>query len=468
MPRWLLLLFLGLAACTPVPETGHTVTFAIDMRPAMEAGWFDPATDSVGIRGSVAPLSWGETLAATDADGDGVYEATVAFAEDSATVGYKFKVDGDDGNPNGGWENGRNRLVTVAAQPVQVARAFDEEPPPLPRTFTGDIRLHEDFASDHVATRDLLVYLPPGYDDAPDRHYPVLYLHDGQNIFDASDMGMEWQMDEAAERLIRAGAIEPVILVGLSNTAARTDEYTPTRFTMTQTFTRNMPAAGSQVRDFVGTYVQGENTATVERSDDGLVLRLGSLNLPLAEDGPDTFTHAPRQLRLRFDRDENSAVTQMRVETPSRGGQGDAYGRFLVEEAKPFIDATYRTLPEASHTALGGSSLGGLITLYLGHKYPGTFGQLLVVSPSIWWDDRFLLRQTQNLAEKTDQRIWLDMGTAEGETALPNARALRDALVAQGWEEGIDLVYVEAENARHDETAWAARAPEMLRFLYGR
>ena len=127
----------------------------------------------------------------------------------------------------------------------------------------------------------MLVYLPPDYDQATADRYPVLYLHDGQNVFDqATSFGDEWRVDETAQELITAGCIEPIIVVGIYNTGDhRIDEYTPT------------PSA------------------------DGTL-----------------------------------------------GGRADDYGRMLVEELKPFIDATYKTFPGAANTALGGSSLGGLLT----------------------------------------------------------------------------------------------------------
>lgn len=85
--------------------------------------------------------------------------------------------------------------------------------------------------------------------------------------------------------------------------------------------------------------------------------------------------------------------------TPTRdanyrvGGKADNYGRMLVEEVKPFIDSNYRTLPDAANTGLGGASLGGLVTLYLGMKYPNIFGRLAVLSPSVWWDRGIILRE---------------------------------------------------------------------------
>jgi len=97
---------------------------------------------------------------------------------------------------------------------------------------TGDLRLHSFRSGIFRNTRYLRVWLPPRYDDPTNagRHYPVLYLNDGQNLFEAatSFTGVEWQVDEAADRLIREGAIPPMIIVGLDNAAKdRIREYMP-------------------------------------------------------------------------------------------------------------------------------------------------------------------------------------------------------------------------------------------------
>lgn len=253
-------------------------------------------------------------------------------------------------------------------------------------TLTGDIRTHEGFHSEHLEhDRTVLVYLPPGYDAEGTYRYPVLYLHDGQNVFDrATSVGEEWRVDECAQELISSGAIEPIIIVGVYNTGEhRIDEYAPTA-----------------------------------RPDKG------------------------------------------------GGGHADAYGTMLVTELKPFIDATYKTEPSAANTAIGGSSLGGLLTMHLGMRYPTAFGRLAVLSPSVWWDDRVILREVSALASKPPMRIWLDAGTAEGDEVIADSRALRDALVAKGWVEGQDLAYHEAEGGEHNERSWAARVDGVLRFLF--
>ncbi len=156
------------------------------------------------------------------------------------------------------------------------------------------------------------------------------------------------------------------------------------------------------------------------------------------------------------------------------GGKADLYGRLIVEELKPFIDATYRTRTDAMHTGLGGSSLGGLVSLYLGVKYPNVFGRIAVVSPAVWWADNQIVSLIQDLPRKLPLRIWLDIGTKEGrnppeaQRTLDGARLLKERLIGKGWKPGKDLKYVEAEGAEHNERAWADRAEQMLEFLFPR
>ena len=261
-----------------------------------------------------------------------------------------------------------------------------------PTTLTGNIQEHRAFPSKILKNRrDVLVYLPPGYRRFSTRHYPVLYLQDGQNVFDAatSFAGVEWSVDETAQQLIRKKLMEPIIIVAIANTGEdRIHEYAPT------------PA---------------------------------------------------------------------RIDPPKRKrskGLLRSYGRFLIEELKPFIDRKYRTRREAEFTGLGDSSLGGLATLALGLWYPNYFTRLAVMSPSIWWDDCAIYDIVDEIDEmaKPPLKIWLDTGTHE--PGWERAAPLRDRLVEKGWRLHDDLHYLEVEGADHSEGAWAARIDPVLRFLY--
>ena len=123
----------------------------------------------------------------------------------------------------------------------------------------------------------------------------------------------------------------------------------------------------------------------------------------------------------------------------------------MVEEIKPLIDHDFRTLPDAMNTGVGGSSLGGLLSLHLGLTYPHVFGKLALLSPSVWWVDRWIVRQLSSFrAPHETLRIWLDVGTGETRM-LKGARLLYRTLVRRGWTSGVDLQYLEAPDALHDE-----------------
>src|SRR4051794_39552909 len=124
--------------------------------------------------------------------------------------------------------------------PIPLTSTTIENPAPEPHSSeahsaavheTDSVQLHHNFISSLVPyRRDLIVYLPPAYEHSSER-YPVLYLHDGQNLFDpetAYVRGMDWKVDETADALIRAGEIAPLIIVGIFNTGEhRIEEYTP-------------------------------------------------------------------------------------------------------------------------------------------------------------------------------------------------------------------------------------------------
>jgi len=288
------------------------------------------------------------------------------------------------------------RLAVVGDETVGIeVEAWRDFAPYRERhTVVGDLRYHRDFRSEKLGnSRNLLVYLPPGYDDHPDARYPVLYMHDGQNLFDAatSFIGVEWNVDETVTRMVEDGEVRPLIVVGVENTSQRAFEYTPV---------------------------------------------------------PD---------RARG------------------GGGGDIYASFLVDEVKPFIDTNYRTMPDAAHTGIMGSSFGGLASIYTAWKHPDVFTRVGAMSTSYGWAGGHIIGFVESNPPPPGARVWIDMGTAEYPTdsdgdgisdIIEQHRRFRDALLEQGLTLPGTLAYVEDEGAVHNERAWAARFPRALRHLF--
>ncbi len=153
------------------------------------------------------------------------------------------------------------------------------------------------------------------------------------------------------------------------------------------------------------------------------------------------------------------------VKTAQGAGKGDVFGRFLIEELMPVMRKQFRLKTGASNLGIAGASLGGLISIHFGLTKPTIFGKIGGMSPSVWWGDRHLLT-TAKAFSGSRPRIWLDIGSSESKSAMPDAQALRDTLVGKGWVLGKDLAYVEDLGGEHNERAWARRFGEMLMFLY--
>jgi predicted alpha/beta superfamily hydrolase len=262
-------------------------------------------------------------------------------------------------------------------------------------SIVGDLRLHEFPSRIFHNQRLLRVWLPPRYDaeENRERRYPVFYLNDGQNLFQTSTSftGVEWQVDETADRLIRQEVIPPMIFVGIDNARdQRLREYLP------------------------------------YRSMSPAVLR------PLGRRYPD----------------------------------------FLAREVMPFIAHRYRVARGPEHTALGGSSLGGLISLYVALVMPGVFGHLLLESPSLWVANRRILRASRGFRD-WPQTVFLAVGTREvgredkDKETVESVRDLAMNMRRAGLDERRLSLDID-EGATHSEGAWAKRFPKALEFLFGR
>jgi predicted alpha/beta superfamily hydrolase len=258
-------------------------------------------------------------------------------------------------------------------------------------TLTGNVLVHKKFESSILGNaRDLIVYLPPEYDTNTSASYPVLYMQDGQNLFDASTAfaGIEWQVDESAQRLITGKEMQPIIIVGIYNTPQRTPEFTP------------------------------------------------------------------------FDK------------TPTgEAGRGTLYGRFVVDEVKPMIDRTYRTLADREHTGIAGSSQGGLITLAIAHDHPDVFSKVAVLDPWLRDSQHSLFDLWKDTGWMKGMKFYVDMGT-NGDGLYPGPNEMQDfnqliqLFNSAGLKKGTDYMAVTIEGGQHNESAWQKRVPDFLRFLF--
>jgi enterochelin esterase-like enzyme len=169
----------------------------------------------------------------------------------------------------------------------------------------------------------------------------------------------------------------------------------------------------------------------------------------------------------------NAGERRIAEYTPTRdmklgGGEAGKYALLLIRELLPFLHTRYRLLAGADQTGIGGSSLGGLVSLWMGLAHPEIFGRLAVLSPSVWWNHRYILAYLNDVAPGLHQRprIWLDVGDHEGRRTLTDADTLRTRLRKQGWREEQDLHFETITGGTHDEASWAERVQPMLRFLF--
>lgn len=221
--------------------------------------------------------------------------------------------------------------------------------------------------------RRVRVYQPPGYDENTLKRYPVLYMHDGTNLFfpDESFLGDTWEVDETMDLLDTMNVIDKSIVVGVY-ARDRMNEYT-------------------------------------------------------------------------------------------RPGY-EEYGRFLVQSLKPFIDGGFRTLGDPAHTAVMGSSLGGVVSFYLGWQYPEVFGNAACLSSTFGYRDDLYARVRGE--DRRDVRFYLDSGWPEDN--FENTVGMRDLMIQRGYRPGLDLQYYAFPHAEHTERDWAARSHIPFQFFFGK
>ncbi|MDQ2822034.1 MAG: alpha/beta hydrolase-fold protein [Pseudomonadota bacterium] len=319
-------------------------------------------SDSITIRADKAPATWSKGAAATR-ESAGIWIYT--WPDATGDVSFKPALNDDKVSIGGVYQAKAGATVDVY---------------PFFGAPFGKVVVVDKFASPQLHnTRALRVFLPASYGENSAKRYPVLYMHDGQNLFDAKTAayGVEWGIDETVNRLVATGVMEEVIVVGIDNTPDRIPEYTPC------------------------------------------------------------------------------------CDAKYGGGKLDAYGAFIVDTVKPYIDKTYRTLPNKENTAIMGSSLGALASLGIAQKYPDLFSKAGAMSGSFWWNDKALITKPQ---PRVPVKLYLDAGTRDD--GLPDTTLMRDALVKQGYQLNRDLLFYTADGGTHNEKSWAARVEKPLAWFF--
>ena len=286
---------------------------------------------------------------------------------------------------------------------------------PMPELSAGTLIRIDSFASSYVDARPVDIWLPPGYETT--QQYPVLYMQDGQMLFDARTTWnkQEWGMDEVIPALIDSGQIQAFILVAVWNNApVRYLEYT-------------------SMKPFV--YFSDSDMA---------ILR----------DEPATG---------RLFTGDNL--------------KGDLYLRFLVSELKPYIDSHYPTLSGREDTFIMGSSFGGLISMFAICEYPEVFGGAACLSTH--WTG--LYRQENNpfpfamlayfkdhLPDPSTHKLYFDHGTTTLDSLYAPYQQSADQIMREGGYTSANSLSLVFEGAPHTEEAWHDRVHIPLTFLFGK
>ncbi len=272
----------------------------------------------------------------------------------------------------------------------------------------------DSFPSQFVEHRAIEIMLPPGFDK--NEKYPVLYMHDGQMLFDSTTTwnGQEWGVDEKIRTMVADDEIGPVIVVGIWNTSKRHSEYFP------QKPFENLP-----------------------QSTQDSLLQLG--------------------------RSENTPLFQIPVSS-------DLYLQFLVEELKPYIDEHFPTDPDQESTFIMGSSMGGLISLYAISEYPEVFAGAACLSTH--WigtftdqnnpiPEAFFHYLSSNLPDPTDHKLYFDFGTETLDAYYEPYQHMADSILIEAGFNATNWITRKFEGQDHSERAWNSRLEIPLKFLLG-
>ena len=284
----------------------------------------------------------------------------------------------------------------------------------MPPSASGKIERIPDFRSKYVTARNIDVWLPENY--SPGKKYAVLYMHDGQMLFDATTTWnkQEWGVDETMSRLLKEDKIREAIVVGIWNSGSnRPSDYFP------QKPFESLPEA------FRDSLLQATNKE-------------------------DAFFPVPVQ--------------------------SDSYLRFIVEELKPYIDSKYATKTDRDNTFIAGSSMGGLISLYAICEYPEVFGGAACLSTH--WTGTFTDKNNpipnafmqyleRNLPQPSTHKLYFDYGTETLDALYEPYQLQADAIMRRKGYTSQNWKTVKFTGADHSEKAWQKRLHIPLTFLLG-
>jgi enterochelin esterase-like enzyme len=284
----------------------------------------------------------------------------------------------------------------------------------LPLPSIGRIVRHENISSSYVRARHVDVWLPDGYTSS--KKYAVLYMQDGQMLFDSSITWnkQEWGVDETLSGLMQQGKIGDCIVVGIWNGGERRHaEYFPQK--------------------------PFEAMSKVEQDQVYNTYRSG---------GQSIFS--------------GLAISS------------DDYLKFLVKELKPFIDQTYSTYTDRTHTYVAGSSMGGLISLYALCEYPTVFGGAACLSthwPGLFSMDNnpvpaaFFSYLKKNLPSPQQHRIYFDHGTETLDAMYASLQLQVDAIMKERGYDSSQWISRSWPGQDHSERSWRSRLDIPLVFL---
>ncbi|CAG5003672.1 hypothetical protein DYBT9275_03205 [Dyadobacter sp. CECT 9275] len=154
-------------------------------------------------------------------------------------------------------------------------------------------------------------------------------------------------------------------------------------------------------------------------------------------------------------------------DSPNLGkGLGASFLKFVTDTLKSFVDEQYRTLPDRLNTGMGGSSVGGLLSIYAALMYPNIFGRLMIFSPSLWISRRIYF-DAIHFFEPFETRIYIYGGGKEGDEMIPNIHKLQETLQNQGF--GYKRVKIKTAidpKGQHSEKRWGKEFPVALKWLF--